>query len=171
VSWQQKKTYLNSAQALQRLEKYCAYQERSQKQVIQKCFDLGLNEELREEVLIHLIQHDFLNEERFVNAYVRGKSRIKSWGPEKILHGLRQAGVTEKLALKAITGIQEDTSHDQIARWASKKLKSLKFTELQIEEILAGRRILEYQDKQKLKGFLATKGFPIDIQKRALSWL
>ncbi len=171
MTWQRKKVYLNLTQAIERLEKFCAYQERSQKQVENKCYDLGLSPEIRMEVMLHLIQNDFLNESRYAHAYVRGKSKIKSWGPEKILQGLKVAGVPEKLAREALSTLNADLSIQHIERWSAKKLKMLKFTETEIEQILEGIKPLDFTNRQKLMQFLQGKGFSIEAQKGALKFL
>ena len=35
-------------------------------------------------IIIHLIQNDFLNEQRFAQSFARGKFRIKKWGRNRI---------------------------------------------------------------------------------------
>ncbi len=48
--------------ARHKLEKYCAYQERSHKQVYDKCRSLGLSEDQANELLVELIRSNFLSE-------------------------------------------------------------------------------------------------------------
>ena len=55
------------------LEGYCAYQERCHKEVEQKLYDLNMIPEAKEQIILHLLQHNFLNEERYSRAFVRGK--------------------------------------------------------------------------------------------------
>ena len=47
--------------ATEKLKKYCAYQERSHKEVVDKLYKLGLYKNEVDQVLIALIQDDFLN--------------------------------------------------------------------------------------------------------------
>ena len=57
---QQSKTYtVNEATRL--LENYCAYQERCHKEVEQKLYDLKMIAEAKEHIILHLMQHNFLN--------------------------------------------------------------------------------------------------------------
>lgn len=74
--------------------KYCAYQERSQKEVRNKLYDLGLYRDEVEEVISALIMDNYINEERFARAYVGGKFRMKKWGRNKILMGLKQYDIS-----------------------------------------------------------------------------
>ena len=50
-----------------------------------------------------LADDNFINEERFARAYVRGKFRINGWGRLKIKNGLRAKGVDENLIRTALT--------------------------------------------------------------------
>jgi len=76
--------------ALERARKYCAYQERSQQEVRDKLYDLGLHKNEVEQGIVILIEDGFLNEQRFAVAFAGGKFRVNKWGKVKI-----------KLALKA----------------------------------------------------------------------
>jgi len=81
--------------ALDVLRKYCAYQERSQVEVRDKLYSLGMNREETEQGITTLIEEGFLNEERYAIAYAGGKFRIKKWGRIKIKMGLRQRSISE----------------------------------------------------------------------------
>jgi len=75
---------ISEAEALEKLKHFCAYQERSRKQVVQKMKLLGHEEEWTERLLSLLEQENYLNEARFKASYIKGKSKIKGWGPKKI---------------------------------------------------------------------------------------
>ncbi len=171
MAWQKKAQFVTVSQAMQKLEKFCTYQERSQKQVLEKCRELGLTVAEAGEVMIHLLQTDFLNEERYAIAYVRGKSKIKAWGKEKIKQGLKQAGISDALILQSLSLLEEATTDLQIEKWARKKLKAMKFQEEKIDDIIEGKAILNFEEKQKVKAFLMGKGFSIQDQMNALLFL
>ena len=77
------KKLLDKKTAHAKLEHYCAYQERSQQEVRDKLYNYGLHSAEVEDVICELIGANFLNEERFANAYALGKFRIKQWGEIK----------------------------------------------------------------------------------------
>ena len=61
--------------------------------------------EAKELILLHLLEHDFLNEERFSKSYARGKFNIKKWGKQRIIRELKFRDISEyniKTALKEI---------------------------------------------------------------------
>jgi regulatory protein len=85
------KKYLTKEEALQKAKQYCAYQERSHHDVVQKLWDLGVRKAEHDEIISALIEEDYLNEERFAVQYAGGKFRMKDWGRKKIYYGLRTA--------------------------------------------------------------------------------
>ena len=91
--------------ALQKAEAYCAYQERSQYEVRGKLISLGIYHQELEQIILNLLETNFLNEERFANAYARGKMRMKSWGKNKIKQGLKFKQVSPPLIKKALQNL------------------------------------------------------------------
>ncbi len=123
---------LTPAQAKLKLEHFCAYQERSQQEAREKLYSYGLYTEDAESIICDLIENNFLNEERFTEAYCRGKFKLKHWGKLKIRAGLMQKRVPTKMIEKAIKGIDADeywqTLHNLLVRKAAlinEKNKSL----------------------------------------------
>ena len=64
-------------EALQKLMHFCAYRDRSQKEVEDKLNEMHMIDAAKEKIIIELMQEGFLNEERFARSFVRGKFRIK----------------------------------------------------------------------------------------------
>ena len=85
-----------------KISRYCAYQERSSGEVRQKLRLLGADSQTAQKLLQRLADDNFINEERFARAYVRGKFRINGWGRLKIKNGLRANGVDENLLRTAL---------------------------------------------------------------------
>ena len=85
-----------------KISRYCAYQERSSGEVRQKLRLLGADSQTAQKLLQRLADDNFINEERFARAYVRGKVRINGWGRLKIKNGLRAKGVDENLIRTAL---------------------------------------------------------------------
>lgn len=95
-------------EALEKLRKYCAYQERSHADVSQKMWDLEIPSEWKDDIVLGLMKENFLNEERFARTYARGKFKIKKWGKVKITHGLKKHEVSKKCIQLALTEIDQD---------------------------------------------------------------
>ena len=103
---------LNPQQAKQKIEQYCAYQERSHQEVRDKLYGMGLHRSDVEEIITILITDGFLNEERFAKAFAGGKFRMKKWGRIKISHALEAKGVSKNCIR---IGLKEIDDNDYIA--------------------------------------------------------
>lgn len=99
---------LGPKEALEKLRKYCAYQERSHKDVQDKMWELKVLSEWKDDIILALMQENFLNEERFARTYARGKFNIKKWGRMKIIQGLKRHRVSKKCIQLSLTEIDED---------------------------------------------------------------
>ena len=94
------------ADATKKLERYCAYQERCHQDVENKLRTMKLIPEAREKIILHLLTHNFLNEERFAKSFARGKFTIKKWGKQRIVRELKARDISTyniKIALQEIT--------------------------------------------------------------------
>lgn len=92
-------------EAINKIENYCAYQERCHEEVIQKLRSMKMDSEETDTIMVHLISANFLNEERFACSFARGKHRIKFWGKIRIVNELKFRKITQyniNLALKEI---------------------------------------------------------------------
>ena len=81
---------MTTSEALQKLQHYCAYQERSPFEVKRKLGLLKLPKERHEEVIATLMEENFLDEYRFAEAFTRGKLNQKHWAPKRIRMGLQE---------------------------------------------------------------------------------
>jgi regulatory protein len=96
-----------SSDIISKAESFCAYQERSQQEVRDKLYALGLHKTDVEQTISLLITGGFLNEERFAIAFAGGKFRIKQWGRIKIKLALKQKKVSPYCISKGLNSIPE----------------------------------------------------------------
>lgn len=99
---------LTPAQAREKIKHFCAYSERCHSEVKEKLFGHGLNGREVDEIISHLIEENYLNEERFAIQYAGGHFRLKQWGRVKIIHALKQKGVSDYCIKKGMKEIDED---------------------------------------------------------------
>lgn len=103
-----KKQILTPSEALPRIARYCAYQERTHSEVKDKLLSFGLSTGEADEMLSRMITDGFVNEERFAKAFAGGKFRIKKWGRLKIEHELKGAGISNRCINSAIGEIDRE---------------------------------------------------------------
>ena len=136
---------------------FCAYQERSQKEVRHKLYELGLYAEEVEEALADLIADNFVNEERFAKAYAGGKFRIKKWGRQKIAHGMKQHDLSPHCIRLGMSEIDEQ---DYLATLES----------LVIQKDAATKAVTPLQKrKAKIAQWLMGKGFEAELVWRVVN--
>lgn len=145
----QKKTY-TLIEAKKALEHYCAYQERCHKEVLQKLKGMFMIPEAIDAVVGHLLEHNFLNEERFAKTFVKGKFKIKKWGKRRLVQELKQKDISKyniNLAIKMIGDVEYiDTFNDL----AEKKLSSIREANI-------------WKKKKKLADYLLYRGWEPDL--------
>lgn len=117
------KKYLSKADALTKLQRYCAYQERCHREVRSKLLELGIYGDDLEEIIVNLIEENFLNEERYARSFARGKFRMKQWGRNRIRKELKIREISDYCIRKAMEEIDEvqylDTLHSILEKKAA----------------------------------------------------
>ena len=139
------KTY-TLEEAKRKLEQYCAYRERCHSEVVQKLKDMHMIPEAIDVIVVHLLNHNFLNEERFAKAFVRGKFRIKKWGNYRITQELKRKDITKSLITSALKDIPETEYLKTFHELAEKKAATIKDTNKQ-------------KKKKKLADYLLYRGW------------
>lgn len=147
---EKRKQKLTPQQALQKIYHYCAYQERSHKEVRNKLYGYGLWGSEVEDLLTRLITEDFLNEERFAKSYAGGKFRMKKWGRKKIERELESHGLTARCINIGMKEIDEQDYREALASLLEKKWASIE------EENL-------FKKKDKVARYAIMKGFEPDL--------
>lgn len=137
-------------EATKLMENFCAYQERCHKEVEQKLYDLHMIPEAREKIMLHLLQHNFLNEERFSKAFARGKFTIKNWGRIRIVNELKFRNISPYNIKSALKEIDGEDYLKTIQKVAEKKLALI-------------REPNAFKKKSKLINYLSAKGYESEL--------
>jgi len=99
---------MDKEQALKKLKKYCAYQERCHLEIRTKLISIEVYGDMLEEIIVELINEGFLDEERFARSYARGKFRMKKWGRNRIIQELSRRNISDYCIKKGMEEIEED---------------------------------------------------------------
>ncbi len=113
-------------EAIKKMERYCAYQERCHKDIEDKLYTMKLIPEAKEKIILHLLEYNFLNEERFAKSYARGKFNIKKWGKQRIIRELKYRGISKYNLKTALKEISEKEYLETFHKLAEKKHDSIK---------------------------------------------
>ncbi len=110
------------AQALKKLERYCAYQDRCHQEVRRKLYQIGLYGEDVDQVMATLIEGNFLDEERFARSYARGKHKMKKWGRVRIERELKSRQLSSYCIKAAMQELEQLDYHNTLKGLLQKRL-------------------------------------------------
>ncbi len=139
-------------EALQKLEAYCAYQERCRFEIQTKLDTLNLQQEVQQKILNHLAQHRFYDDERYTESYISGKISIKKWGRNKIKQGLFAKKIDSSLIQKYLYQIDDNQYQENLNHLIAHKLP-----------LILKKSKNSWDTKQKLVYFLQSKGYELDL--------
>lgn len=111
--------FMTIKEAQQKLEHFCAYQERCHDEVVTKLYSLKMSPEETDAIVVKLIADNFLNETRFACSFARGKHRIKNWGKNRIVNELKSRHITATnitIALKEISPEEYEETFDKLSQ-------------------------------------------------------
>ena len=129
----------------EKLTRFCAYQERCTADILEKLYKLKIPKDDFDNYLPKLRDENFLNEERFVKAFISAHSK-KKWGKTKIKSALSGKRIDGDLIKKYLDQIEQGDYDEQIKTLLQKKWKSI-------------RTGAPKEKKNKLIRFLLSKGF------------
>ena len=128
------------------MEHYCAYQERFHQEVVEKLKGMNMIPEAIDQIVGHLIQENYLNEERFAKSYARGKFNIKKWGRNRIVRELQLRQISTFNIKSALKEINDGDYLDTLEELAQKRLDQIRETNIQ-------------KRKKKLADYLLYRGW------------
>lgn len=134
----------------QKIQHYCAIQDRCQSQVTKKLKAYGASSLQMDTLISELKDDDFLNEERFARTFCSGKFKINKWGKQKIAFELSKLQVSKKHIQIGMQEVNHSDYLDKIKVLSKKKFHLL-------------REPNQYIRKQKVVNYLTSKGYESDL--------
>ena len=141
---------LTPDQVLDKMAKYCAYQERSVKDVRDKLKTYDIAQQDRDKILEYLIDNRFVNDERFATSFVRGKINQSGWGLNKIRFHLMQKGISKDIIDEALGQTDEEVYRQRLVDILKVKAKTVKAAN-------------DFEKKRKLAAYALQKGFESNL--------
>lgn len=137
---------LTPDQVLDKMAKYCAYQERCVKDVSDKLKTFDIPEKEKAKILDYLLDNRFVNNERFAKSFVRGKINQSGWGVNKIRFHLIQKGIDKDIIEEALGQTDEEVYRQRLIEILKTKAKTVKAAN-------------DFEKKRKLAAYAMQKGF------------
>ena len=110
---------------IQKLENFCAYQERCHIEVQEKLRNFEISEQEKNQIIVHLIEHNYLNEERFASLFTISKFHQKKWGKIRIKNELKARRISDFLISKSLKEIPSEEYQDTFHTLAEKHWDTL----------------------------------------------
>lgn len=121
----QKGDTLNTAKLILKAQRFCAYKERSSYSMTKKLEAWGAPPKMAAHIVQELINDNFINNERYLIAYIKGKANSNKWGKKKILFMLRTEGFSD-IEINKYLNILDDNYDNILKELIQKKINILK---------------------------------------------
>jgi len=152
----EKKLTYTLEEATRLLEGYCVYQDRCHAEVEQKLRSMHMIPAAIEKITLHLLENNFLNEERYAKSFARGKYKIKKWGRRKIEKELVLKGISSYNIRTGLLEIDDESYQTNLLTLTEKKYAEL-----------GGKKSPD--NRRKLFSYLLQKGYESDLIYAVLS--
>jgi regulatory protein len=141
--------------AKQKAIHYCSYQERTTAEVDKKLADWGLEPINREKLIQELQGARLLDEQRYIESFIRGRFVNKKWGKRKIYYELLKKQLNPVDIQRGLQHIEEADYLQTLGQLVIQKHKSL----TTVQPALA---------RQKITAYLLQKGYESDLIQQVM---
>ncbi len=113
-------------QAYSKMAQLCSRSEQCSADIRKKIIAFELVSEVVDEIIDKLKTEKYLNDERYIKAYVTDKFRINKWGRVKIRHNLRMKGLPEEMIQNELEDIDKEKYKAVLIKTMKAKAKTVK---------------------------------------------
>jgi regulatory protein len=131
---------------LHKMKNFCAYQERSEHEVERKLKAMWVDPDQIAEIIDKLKNENYLNEQRFVELFVRSKVNQKRWGEKKIRQALAHHLIKSSAITREILKIDDDQYRKNLIHIAEKKYR-------QLHDLPPDKRLLRLKSYMYMLGY------------------
>lgn len=132
------------------------YGMKTEKEMIDKLKEKGYEEDAIEKAIIKAKDYNLINDDYYIELYIKTKAIPAKWGEQKIISNLYKKGINiNDIKLKIAEIYGEDDKYDNAYSLAIKKLKTIKEADIN-------------KKKQKLNQFLLGKGYSYEIVSKVI---
>ena len=147
---------MTEQEAYLQLAALCAQAEHCQQEMRDKMRRWELDETVQNRIIDRLIKERYVDDERYVRAFVKDKIRYNKWGRRKVQQALWQKHIDADIQQRVLDEIDEKEYLDILRPLLKQKRKSIKAES-------------DYELNQKLVRFALGRGFGFDIIRQCLN--
>lgn len=138
---------------LSQMQRWCSTKEYCIYDINEKLKKSPLSEDDRKKIMDDLLKQNYINERRYVQAFIHDKLYLSNWGITKIKFALKQKNIPSELFIDILKEIEEEKYIQSFTALATSKWKSLKESDSFIR-------------KQKLIRYLMGRGVEYEIAEK-----
>ena len=147
---------MTEQEAYLQLAALCAQAEHCQQEMRDKMRRWELDETVQNRIVTRLVKERYVDDERYVRAFVKDKIRYNKWGRRKVQQALWQKHIDADIQQRVLDEIDEKEYLDILRPLLKQKRKSIKAES-------------DYELNQKLVRFALGRGFGFDIIRQCLN--
>lgn len=142
---------VTAKEALARLESLCARAEHCSHEMREKLRTWGIAPADAEQVMHSLLRNKYVDDSRFVRAFVNDKVRFARWGRRKIAQALAMKRIDSALVREALADVDIDIYASNLEDILNAKMRSL------------GDEAATYEGRTKAYRFGVSRGYEPDL--------
>lgn len=146
---------LTEREALSRLAAECSKAEHSRGEIVQKMVRWGIDSDACQRIVDYLVKNNYINDVRYVHAFVNDKLKYDHWGRRKIEQALRQKQVDGAVIDSTLDAVSDEQWTDVLRPVLRKKWPTIKAA-------------TDYERSMKLIKYALGRGFTIDIIRQCI---
>ncbi len=113
-------------QAYSKMARLCSRSEQCSADIRKKIIVFELVSEVVDDIIEKLKSEKYLDDKRYVKAYIADKFRINKWGKIKMRHYLKMKGLPEDIIRKELEDINEEKYKAVLIKTMKTKAKTIK---------------------------------------------
>ena len=113
-------------EAYTKMAQLCSRSEQCSADIRKKMITYDLVDEVVDEIIIKLKKERFIDDQRYVNAYISDKFRLSKWGKIKIKYYLRLKGLSDEIIQNGLDEINDEKYKTALIKTMKEKAKTLK---------------------------------------------
>lgn len=116
----------NVKQAYSKMAHLCSRSEQCSADIRKKILAYEIVEEIVDEIIEKLIEEKYIDDSRYVRAYVNDKFKMNKWGKLKMRYYLHSKGLSDETIQNGLDSIDEDKYRDLLVKTMKSKAKTIK---------------------------------------------
>jgi regulatory protein len=146
---------MGNTNAFERLAALCARREYCQHDMLEKMRQWGLPEEERAQVMQHLTEGRYVDDERFTRAFVNDKVRYGKWGRRKLEQALWMKRIDESIISSVLDEMDDEEYLTVLRPLVRQKLRTI-------------RADSDYELRMKVTKWALSRGYTMDLIRQCL---